>query len=348
MPYDGLSAPVAPAELWYTRCNVPTPLSIAALRGELETEFAPDRIAIRSLAESADRAQRASHYDHRQADSFRQGGSIPAIWARARGGRTRVVGISWTDEYQAIVALPGSGIRGVKDLRGRRIGLPAHGTGIDHNRASALRAFVVGLQTEGLGLDDVQAVDLRDDALPAPGLPAGGWQPARRHTYRSEAYALARGEVDAVYLKDVRGAEVAYLLGAQDVLSLGDHPDPFLRISNCTPRPLTVSSDTLDRHPELVARFLARAVQAGRWAADHPEETVALVSRETGWSEAWVRRAYGPALHRQLSIDLAPDKVRGLEVLKDFLLQWGFIDTDFDVGAWVDPRALQWPGLETA
>ena len=108
-----------PQALWYTRCSIPTPLGVAAQLGFYEDEFAADGIAIKSLQESNDPAQQASHFEHTLPHSFRLGGAVPPIWARARGQDTRVIAISWLDEYQAILALPGSGIHSAKDLKGR-------------------------------------------------------------------------------------------------------------------------------------------------------------------------------------------------------------------------------------
>ncbi len=329
--------------LWYTRCAVPTPFSFAAQFGWFEAEFAHDGFPIKSLRESSKAEELSSHFDHTLANSFRQGGSVPAIWARSKGRDTRVIAITWTDEYQAIIALPASGITTIKDLKGRKVGVPKHAITIDHNRASAHRAFEVALGLEGLSLADVEVIDL-DDARYAPtagvrsGLSAGGRE---RHSYTNEAFALARGEVDAVYVKDVRGAELAYLLGAVVVADLGFHPDPFVRLSNCTPRPLTVSGELLDQRPDLVDRFLARVVRAGEWAATHPDETVLAISRETGWSERWVRRAYGDQVHHHLAANLDPASVTGLGQFINDLARAGAIPNDFDVNDWIDPAPLE-------
>lgn len=330
--------------LWYTRCAVPTPFSFAAQFGWFEEEFAADGFPVRSLRESARPEELASHFEHNLDNSFRQGGSVPAIWARSKGQDTRVVAVTWTDEYQAIIALPDSKIRTIKDLKGRRVGLPKHDITIDHNRASALRAFEVALDLEGLSVVDVQLVDLHDaDYVPSTGevrtgLTAGGRE---RHSYANEAYALVRREVDAIYVKDVRGAELAYLLGAVVVADLGFHPDPFVRISNCTPRPLTVSGPLLSERPDIVDRFLARVVRAGEWAKTHPDETVTAISRETGWSEKWIRRAYGDKVHLNLDANLDPASVTGLGQFVAYLADGGFIPDNFDVHAWVDPRPYE-------
>src|SRR5471032_1870261 len=103
--------------LWYTRCPAPTPFGIAIQQGWLQDEFRNDGIDIQALQDSSDPVIRQSHFTHSQAHSFRQGGNIPALWARAQGADTRVIGLSWVDEFQGLVALPSSGIEDPADLR---------------------------------------------------------------------------------------------------------------------------------------------------------------------------------------------------------------------------------------
>ncbi len=335
-----------PDALWYTRCSIPTPLGLAAQLGWLRDEFDGDGIAIKSLQESNDPVELASHFEHTLPHSFRYGGSSPAIWARARGQQTRVIGISWIDEYQAILALPESGIRTAADLRGRRLGLPKRRDDkLDVARAASLRGFLTALQLAGLDHADAQFIDLADTVDSIDGsdvqAPATAVRRARRHSYTRAALALARGEVDAIYVKDVRGAEAAHLLGARVVVDIGNHPDPQVRINYCTPRPLTVNSATLRDHPQLVQRLLSRVVEVGHWAKNHPAEAVAQIARDTGWAEHWVRFAYGDEVHRHLETTLNEQSIRGLESFKNFLLQWKFIEADFSIDDWIDPAPLQ-------
>ncbi|WP_162175277.1 ABC transporter substrate-binding protein, partial [Burkholderia sp. AU4i] len=178
--------------LWYTRCPVPTALGIAVHRGWFDEEFGPDGIALHSLQETADAGKRESHFDHSLPSSFRQGGNIPALWARARGADTRVIGLSWTNEFQAIVTLPERGIRTVRDLRGRRLGLPRHPISIDFWRAAALKGFLSALELEGLGHGDAEWVDLPDERERHTGPASFTRGP---HEYGIEIAALVRGEV---------------------------------------------------------------------------------------------------------------------------------------------------------
>ena len=330
------------SDLWFTRCPVPTALGIAVQLGWFKEEFAPDGIELRSIQESSDPRVQGSHFDHTLARSFRQGGNIPALWARGNGRDTRLIGLSWTDEFQAILTLSDTGIRTGKDLAGRRIGLPVNPVPIDFNRASALRGFHNTLALAGLGLGDVEHVDtVQAGAEGVSGIASGeGFRTRRRHGYRAETLALVRGDVDAIYVKGALGLETARLIGARIVESLGDHPDARIRANNGTPRTLTVDAALLQAEPRLVERFLGRVIQAGDWAAAHPDETLDYIAREAGTSADWARLAYGADAHLRLQTFLTDEAITALGAFKDFLFEHGFIPQDFDIAEWVDPAPL--------
>ena len=333
--------------LWYTRCPVPTALGIAVHQGWFAQEFSREGITLNSLQETEEAEKRESHFDHRLPSSFRQGGNIPAIWARSRGAATRVIGLSWTNEFQAIVSLRGSGIHRPRDLRGRKLGLPRHVISIDFWRAAALKGFLTALELEGLAYDDAQWIDLQEPdhrasaRASAPGSDRTGdiAQPrARPHEYGLEVAALIRGDVDAIFVKGVAGLETVHLLDAHVVIDLGAHPDPLVRIGNGTPRTLTVDQALIDERPDLVGRFVSVVASAGDWATRHPDTTVAYIARETRSSDEWVRYAYGSGVHRHLETNLAQTSIDGLVAFKDFLFRWGFLEHDFDARAWIDPQ----------
>ncbi|MBB5190765.1 ABC-type nitrate/sulfonate/bicarbonate transport system substrate-binding protein [Silvimonas terrae] len=334
--------------IWYTRCPVPTPLGIAARQGWFDQEFAADGIAIRSLQDAnVSAAQRRSHIDHDLPHSWRQGGSIPALWARSMGADTRVLGFSWVDESQLIITRHDSGISGLAGLRGRRIGLPLReGQGIDIFRAMALRGFVSALSLAGLTLADVEVV-----LVPVPETPdiainpeqGGARQPSAlrsRRLYAAETGALLRGEVDAIYAKGSLGLELAYIVGARVLVDIGFHPDPHIRVNNGSPRPITLDAAALTQHPDQVRRFLRRIVEVGDWAQQHPDATVDWLAGETASAPDWVRLAYGPRVHEGLSTTLDDDTIAAFDEFKHFLLQHGFLPADFSVRDWIDPAPL--------
>jgi ABC-type nitrate/sulfonate/bicarbonate transport system substrate-binding protein len=336
----------AVSELWYTRCPVPTASSVAIAQGRLDEEFAPDGITVASLRASGATTVRESHFDHTQADSFRQGGNIPPIWTRSRGNDLRLIGLSWAEQYQAIVTLPGSGIEGPEDLRGRRFGRTRHvNDKIDFWHASALRGLTWALQAGGLGLEDVELVDVPETQPFVPGHAeshSGSLFGAytNRRLQAAEVIALIRGEVDAIYVAGGRGPDLEAFLGVHKVFDIQAQDDPRLRISNIAPVALTVSGRLLDERPDLVTRYVAASLRAAEWAKGHPAETHRILAHEVGIPEEITAASYTPEVHERLAFSLDDDLVAAIESQRDFLLEHGYIQEGFDVREWIAPEPL--------
>jgi ABC-type nitrate/sulfonate/bicarbonate transport system substrate-binding protein len=335
------------SEIWYTRCPVPTPIGLAAQLGYLDETFRKEGIELKSIIDSQDRNVRQSHFNHTLDWSFRHGGNVPPIRARSEGRKTRLVGITWTDEFQAIITLPSSGIKTTKDLVGRRFGIARRPEGIvDFMRATALKGLVSALSLEGLTHADVEIVDiaLKDSVLDSQEGPSL-FGLKRKQAYGEEIAALIRGEVDAIFVKGTAGINVANLIGAIQVAEFGFHPDPKIRINSGSPRVLTVDELLADERPDLVARLIETIHRASAWAEANPEDTRRFVARESGATEEQVLAANGPEIHKHLGLSLDPDLVGAIGHYKDFLRDWGFLAADFDIDAWVDRRPYD--GLKT-
>ena len=343
------SAPaLATNSVWYTRCPVPTPAGIAIQQGWIASGLASCGLGVESIRDSQEKAVRNSHFDHNLSNSFRQGGSIPAIWAKAAGRDTRLLGLTWTDEYQVVIALPDSGLKTVHDLKGRRIGLPQRlNDSIDFTRAQALRGILGVTAAAGIAARDLELVNLpivRSFVDAEPPLSGGrGLQPSRtgrRDGFSTEAFALIKGEVDAIFVKGAHGAELATFLGAVVVADIGNHPERLVRANNATPRTLTFDGGLVRERPDAVIRIVRSILAGGAWAETHPLETRAYIARETGSTEEWVRFAYGEDLHRQLGTDLDEKNLTALQDFTDFLATHGFLPNSFDVRAWAAPELL--------
>ncbi len=336
--------------LWYTRCPVPTGLGIAIQQGWLEEAFRAQGTSLSSLLESDDFTKRESHFSHTVRNSVRHGGNIPAISARARGRDTRVIGLSWADETQLILASPESGITSVRDLKGRRFGLPNwKSVEIDFNRAQALRGLENALRLEGLEVSDVELVDQDIDTHYSEGqaVNVGGtlnWQgrtASRARANNLELIALLRGEVDAIFLKGVHGAQAAHQFGLTTVIDTGIHPDPLVRANNGTPRTLAVDGHLIDHHFDAAVTIVEQVLRAEAWAQHNPSDVRRYLARETNSSEYWVRVAYGEDAQTRLRTDLSEQSVRGIQDFTNFLHRWGFIPQSFAVTDWIDPRPLE-------
>ncbi|MFJ5229696.1 ABC transporter substrate-binding protein [Kitasatospora sp. NPDC088391] len=320
------AAPPYPDTLWFTRCPVPTATGIAADRGWLAEEFAPEGIAVRSLQDVPPEVAADHHYTHALTGLFREGGNVPALWARSRGERTRLLGLTWIEERQTVLVRADSGIRSAGQLRGARLALPRHPIAIDFWRAMALAGHRGALASAGLAPDDAAWVDVEA----APG--GGQWE--------AELAALRDGSVDAVYVKGALAVEAARRYGAVPAVELDTLPDRRHRVNNGTPRPITVHQQLLDEQPELVVRFLAVLLRAADWAADRPAETARILGAETGAGPEGVAGAYAAGGHRTLHPDLSADRLDLLARQERFLAGQGFLADRVDVHDWADPAPL--------
>ncbi|MQY27566.1 ABC transporter substrate-binding protein [Nocardia aurantia] len=324
-----MSAPVPPETLdtlWFTRCPVPTATGIAADRGWLTAEFAADGLAVRSLQDAGPGVLRDSHYTHALTGLFREGGNVPALWARAGGEPTRLIGLTWIEERQAVLVRRGHDLTTPAQLAGLRVAIPRRPIAIDFWRAMALAGFAGALAAAGLTLGDVRPVDI--DAAPG----AGQWV--------AELGALRDGRVDAVYVKGALAVEAAARHDAVVALDLDSFPDKGIRINNGTPRPVTVHQRLLDEHPEIVSRFLAVLLEAADWAAANPADVPRILAAETGAGAAGVAGAYAWTGHPDLRLDLSGPRLELLARQEHFLRDHGFLAAPVDVAAWADPAPL--------
>ncbi|MEU8268134.1 ABC transporter substrate-binding protein [Sphaerisporangium sp. NPDC049002] len=336
-------------KIWYTRCPVPTASGLAHNQGWLAEEFRAAGLDVGILQDAGPELAR-HHFDHQLLGLFREGGNVPALAARSAGAPTRLIGLTWIEEWQSILVRAGSGITGAAGLAGARVALPAWAETRAESfpRAMALHGFKGALAQGGLTLDDVTFVEVAAQTRPSVGRDAGR-EPTRETGRDADGRAfswpgiaeLARGEVDAVYAKGARAAEQAKEIGAVVAVDLDAHPDLRTRVNNGTPRPITVHERLLDEHPDLVVGFLAQTLRAADWARGDLGRVREILAGETRSGAEAVETAYRGDFHRSLHPDLSQERLGLLRVQKDFLLVHGFLDADVDLDAWVAPEPLE-------
>jgi ABC-type nitrate/sulfonate/bicarbonate transport system substrate-binding protein len=267
---------------------------------------------------------------------FREGGNIQALAARAQDAPTRVIGLTWIDERQAIMVRKDTRIMSPADLKGLRFALPgfAASRGASIARGMALHGIKSALALGGLDLEDVKLVD-----VPAPPVEQPSAQGMRRLWLGLEW--LAAGRVDAVYVKGAAAAEIAARLGLSVGIDLDAYPSRLARVNNGTPRPITVDTHMLEHHFDLAVRFLEQTLRAADWASTHLSELKQVLTHETLSGIAGVEAAYRGDFQRSLHPDLSTDRVDMLRVQADFLWLHGFLDARVDLDQWVDSRPLR-------
>lgn len=320
-----------PTDIWYTRCGGATASTIAIQEKFLQDEFSGEDTVLHALQETQDRAIRESHFDHSIPSMFREGGNIPPIWARAKGVDTVVVGISWVDEFQSIVARADGEIRNLADLKGKRLAVPLYeGITIDFQRGANFHGLANGLALAGLTRNDVTFVDIV--------IPEG----QRQASGTAEIEALFDGRVDVVFLRQSSGLTLfrEHRETLRELVRLTDEPNPLHRINNGTPRPVTVHRSFLDQHRDIVVRYLGALLRAAEWAEANPAGALEALTREDGRSTSEIIAATFPRYATSLRPRLTQDYIDGLAAQKDFLLEWGFLAKDFDIAAWIDHGPL--------
>lgn len=334
-------------ELWFTRCPVPTATGIAYKLGWLSEEFAADGIAVRTLQESGSELGR-HHYDHRLPTLIREGGNMLSIAARAQGEPTRLVGLTWIEESQLILTRPDSGIHSAADLKGRRLALPgwshndipSHVRGTSIARGMSLAGYKGALASAGLTLDDIDLVEVPDRLRNVGG---SGRDLAPRRSGLGRLWpidALVSGQVEAIYVKGASALDGAREAGLTVAVDLDALPDRRFRVNNGTPRPITVHQHLLDAHFDVLVRFLAVTLRAADWVKAAPDRLREILEFETEASPQAVDQAYRH-LHEGLHPTLDAERLALLDQQKKFLFAHGFLDGDFALADWIDPRPLE-------
>ena len=264
-----------------------------------------------------------------------EGGNILALMDRARGQPTRVIGLTWIDERQSIIVRPNSGIREPGDLRNMRIAIPAQvETGSTPVvRGMSLHGFVNALSLAGLTLDDVEIVEVPVTSIDHA-------DPLAISRMWTGLDWVADGRADAVYVKGAAGAEAAKARGLIIGIDLDVYPSRLSRVNNGTPRPIVVHESLIEKHFDVVVRFLYRTLLAADWAANHLSDLGEILQRETFAGPEGIRAAYRNDFHRSLHPSLAPERIDMLRLQEQFLHLHGFLESRVDIEGWIDPRPL--------
>lgn len=220
-------------------------------------------------------------------------GDTTAIIAVSRGDRLRIIASHATGEHRHRVMVgPASRTHSLVELRGKKVAVK-RGT-------STYGGLLVALAKQGVDEKEVHIIDLTPPTM---------------------TEALLAGSIDAFAASEPTPS-TAEQKGARQLATLGG-------LGNQYPILLLADRRLLVKRPEAVAALLRALNRAGRFAAEHPEEIVAIMAAETGLTPETTRRALARH-HYRLRLDQGI--LDSLKQSAEFLRKQHIIDTlpDFD------------------
>ncbi|MFZ5491294.1 MAG: ABC transporter substrate-binding protein [Pseudomonadota bacterium] len=331
-----------PRTLWYTRCPVATASGIAFQRQSFDEEFDGTDFRVRNIKELG-REKADTHFDHSLADSFREGGAIPPLWARTRGADTLAVGLTFVADSLATFVRADDPATRVQDLAGRRFGLPVRPyILIDFMKVNAHKGFYSTLLANGMQESDARFVEMTINDDMHGSINADLKQGDRPSLYDADVDHLLRGEVDVIFCKnaEVGLIERRYRGRIRKLYDLMHDQTDRAHMVNANPRIITVSAGLAREAPEAVERYLQVLVRTANWAAGHPAEATAALAAELGVTADDIRNTYEPGFHQKLWPSFGAETRRLLQVQIDFMQSHGYLGP-VDLESWMQPRFLE-------
>lgn len=324
---------------YYSICPVFVVSHVALERGFLQEELDQVGAGLQTLESFAGDEGALVHARHSAQLQIRDGGNVPAIWARADISDTVLLGTTNINQGGQIVVRVDSGIHTVQQLAGRRLGVSKSldTRRVDWWRANSLRSLQLALELGGVARDAVQFVDVVHG--PQGARPAFRSKEERTLglSFTPELGALARGEVDAIYSTQGR-PEIYERTGEFKVIQdLSRAPDWTVRIAT-TPYTLVASRTLVEEHPQVVVAWLRANIRAARWAREAPLEAARIFHQAT--YDATVEDVLRVIDGVDFTPSLSAQNLAAVRIGKDWLLDNGFISNDFDVHEWADGRFL--------
>src|SRR5438105_335997 len=163
----------------------------------------------------------------------------------AKGAPMKIVATVYQSNPNAVMALKKTGIKSVKDLTGKKVGVPSG--------SSQTTMLPLLLKSNNLKESDITMIDM----------PVSSMVPA-----------LLQGQVDAV-LGSIDAYQIqAESQGAQlDVYRFADHGVPTVSTS------IFASNDYLKNNPDVVKKFVAASLKGWSFALDHPDQAIKDVKK---------------------------------------------------------------------
>ncbi len=298
------------------------------------------------------------HYIHNLDNLIRFGGLFPAIHVHADIRRTRLLGATWVSEGGCMMVRARDPIYRMQDLKGKRIGLSKslNTTKNDWWRINEQMGIESMLRVNDMTVDDVEIVEFpyADDFYDDPKYRL---EPLDNPTdlfatldfkhnlaFRPLETSLLEGKVDAIYTLSKQLQHLQEATGKiKAIEDLSRYPDWTLQVSSY-PAVITCTDVMAEEHPELVVTYMKAMIKVGRFANEHKRAAAVILNRQTWYKDA--EDTYQGIKHVDIVPNLSPQNMVSVEIGKDFMLEHGYIQNDFDVREWAAPEFLEMAAKE--
>ena len=293
------------------------------------------------------------HYVHNLDNLIRFGGLFPPIHVHADVRRTKLLGATHAArEGGCMMVRARDDIYRMADLKGKKIGLTKSLNAIKNDwwRIQEHMQIELMLRINGMDMDDVEIVEFPypddwydDEEMLRPIDNPSEWQLKRDHkhdlAFRPLEAALLDGSVDAIYSQSKVFQHLQEATGKLKAIEdLSRHPDWTLQVANI-PAVITCTDVMAREHPELVVAFLKGMIKVGRWSNEHKHAAAAILDKQTYYLD--VQDTYEGIKNIDLVPNLSPQNLVSIDIGKDFMLDKGYINNDFDVSEWAAPEFLE-------
>ena len=292
------------------------------------------------------------HYVHNLDNLIRFGGLFPPIHVHADVRRTKLLGATHAArEGGCMMVRARDDIYRMADLKGKKIGLTKSLNAIKNDwwRIQEHMQIELMLRINGMDMDDVEIVEFPypddwydDEEMLRPIDNPSEWQLKRDHkhdlAFRPLEAALLDGSVDAIYSQSKVFQHLQEATGKLKAIEdLSRHPDWTLQAN--IPSVITCTDVMAREHPELVVAFLKGMIKVGRWSNEHKHAAAAILDKQTYYLD--VQDTYEGIKNIDLVPNLSPQNLVSIDIGKDFMLDKGYINNDFDVSEWAAPEFLE-------
>ena len=240
-----------------------------------------------------------------------QVGDQPAIQARSNGIDIKAIGVFCKGlfkpdaKYVSVIVPTGSEIKTIKDLRGKKVGVPV-GTNLH-------KVFLYFLQYHGLTVNDLKIVNM---------------------DYVNIKTSIATRAIDAGVLAEPFGETIVYEGTGHKI----DDATDIKPIYNL----IVASNDFAWKYPDIVTRILKVYIRAAKWRDENTRKAYELIAKDSGVKLEIVEKAVRP---NSFDLRITPDTYTSLKETERFLRQNNLIKRDVNVEELLEPKFLKAAGL---